>query len=59
MREGAMALKEYRWRGYTWQISDEHLHLYPGAVLVKPEPKEKTKAPANKSRRAPKNKNGS
>ena len=54
-----MALKEYRWRGYTWQISDEHLHLYPGAVPVKPEPKEKTKTPANKSRRAPKNKNGS
>lgn len=52
-----MALKEYRWRGYTWQIADEHLHLYPGAVPVEPLPKEKNNTQVkNKSRRAPKNK---
>lgn len=51
-----MALKEYKWRGSTWQIADEDLGRFPGAVPVeKPKDKEK-KAPANKSRRAPKNK---
>ena len=50
-------LKEYKWRGYTWQIADEDLHLYPGAEEVKPKkktPSTKSKrTPANKSRRAP------
>lgn len=50
-----MALREYRWRGFTWQIADEDLDKYPGAVPVEPLPKKKTKAPT-KSRRAPKNK---
>lgn len=52
-----MALKEYLWRGYTWQIADEDIDRYPGAVLVNRQPKTKTKkTPANKSRRTPKNK---
>ena len=51
-----MALKEYKWRGKTFQIADEDLKFYPGAVPVKPEPQTKiTKAPKNKSRQ-PKNK---
>ena len=50
-------LREYLWRGSTWQIDDKDLHRFPGAVLVKPEQKEKRKTtPANKSRRAPKDK---
>lgn len=50
-------LGEYYWRGSTWQIAEEDLVHYPGAVPVKkPIPKEKKKTPANKSRRAPKNK---
>lgn len=52
-----MALKEYYWRGSTYQIADEDLPRYPGAVLVNKAPKEKkTDAPANKTRRSPKNK---
>ena len=52
-----MALREYRWRGNTWQIADEDLAKYPGAVLVEPvQPKQKRQTPANKSRRVPKNK---
>ena len=57
-----MALKEYFWNGKTYQIADEDLMHYPGAVPVKgetpvkPEPQTKSKkAPANKSRQ-PKNK---
>ena len=57
-----MALKEYFWNGKTYQIADEDLKHYPGAVPVKeeapvkPEPQPKAKkAPANKSRQ-PKNK---
>ena len=50
-------LREYLWRGYTWQIDEKDLHLYPGAVLLKSEPKTKKKPQAsNKSRRAPKDK---
>ena len=50
-------LREYRWRGNTWQIADEDLPKYPGAVLVgQAEPKTKKRTPSNKSRRAPKNK---
>lgn len=60
LRKGAaMSLKEYRWRGSTWQIADEDLPRYPGAVPVNQEPKDNTKkrpVPANKSRRAPKDK---
>ena len=52
-----MALREYRWRGFTWQIADEDIHMYPGAVPVDPLPIEKNKTQVkNKSRRAPKNK---
>lgn len=56
-----MALKEYRWRGSTWQIDDKDLGMFPGAVPVeKPKPngeKKRTPAvPANKSRRTVKNK---
>lgn len=61
MKGNAMALKEYRWRGSTWQIDDKDLEMFPGAVPVeKPKPNGEKKripaAPANKSRRAPKNK---
>lgn len=50
-------LREYRWRGYTWQIADEDLPKYPGAVLIEPaSPQVKKRTPQNKSRRAPKNK---
>lgn len=46
-------LREYYWRGNTWQIADEDLGKYPGAVLVSAEPKEKKKqTPANKTRRS-------
>ena len=52
-----MALKIYKWRGYTYQIADEDLHLYPGAEPVETKSKVKEKkTPANKSRRSPKNK---
>lgn len=52
-----MALKEYIWRGTTWQIADEDLPRYPGAVPVrKPDEEKNRRSPANKSRRAPKNK---
>ena len=59
-----MAMNIYKWRGYTYQIADEDLKYYPGAELVKPEktekeapkPEEKKKAPANKARKAVKNK---
>lgn len=50
-----MALKEYLWRGTTWQIDDKDLPRYPGAVPVTAPPKEKKRTTANKSRR-PKNK---
>ena len=57
LRGAHMALREYRWRGFTWQIADEDVHMYPGAVPVEPMPKEKNNAQVkNKSRRAPKNK---
>ena len=48
-----MALKIYRWRGNTYQIAEEDLRLYPGAVPVEPE-KKAAKAPANKARRTTK-----
>ena len=54
-----MALKEYYWRGSTWQIADEDLRSFPGAVPVDNKPKETAKKrpiPANKARRAPKDK---
>lgn len=54
-----MALKNYRWRGYTWQIDEKDLDKYPGAELIveprKDEAKRRT-SPQNKSRRAPKDK---
>ena len=47
-------LKEYKWRGYTWQIDEKDLDKYPGAVPIeKKEPSEKKEqAPKNKSRSA-------
>lgn len=54
-----MALKEYYWRGTTWQIDDKDLARYPGAVPVDKKPKETAKkrpVPPNKSRRAPRDK---
>ena len=54
-----MALGIYRWRGSTWQIDDKDLGRYPGAVPVDQKLKETAKkraVPANKSKRAPKNK---
>ena len=48
-----MALREYRWRGYTWQIDEKDLEKYPGAELIeKAKPTEKKRTPQNKSRRA-------
>ena len=44
-------LKIYRWRGHTYQIAEEDLDKYPGAVPV-----EKEKKKTTKSRRSPKNK---
>lgn len=47
-------LKEYRWRGSTWQIDDKDLARFPGAELIeakKPDAKKRT-TPQNKSRRA-------
>lgn len=49
-------LKEYRWRGSTWQIDEKDLGRYPGAELIeakKPDAKKRTVTPQNKSRRAP------
>ena len=47
-------LREYRWRGSTWQIAEEDLPKYPGAELIVPAKDESKKrtTPANKSRRA-------
>ena len=49
-----MALKEYRWRGSTWQIDDKDLSRYPGAELIVPakDVSQKRATPQNKSRRA-------
>ena len=49
-------MKQYKWRGSTWQIADEDLHRYPGAVPAETETEKKKKAPANKARREVKNK---
>lgn len=46
-------MKKYKWRGFTYQISDEDLKNYPGAVLLetkaKEEPKNKKRTAKNKS----------
>lgn len=49
-------LREYYWRGYTWQIDDKDIKKYPGAVPVNGPAKKKAPAKSNKSRRAPQNK---
>lgn len=51
-------MKKYTWRGFTYQIADEDLGLYPGAVPVEEEPKEKAAdvKPMNKARKPAKNK---
>lgn len=48
-------MKIYKWRGFTYQIADEDLHLYPGAELVEPK-KEPKKEPQDKVRKTPANK---
>lgn len=48
-------VKQYSWHGSTWQIADEDLHRFPGAVPVE-KPEEKKKTPANKGRKEVKNK---
>lgn len=45
-------MKTYEWRGFRYQIADEDLIFYPGAVEVKPE------KPAEKAKETPKNKSG-
>lgn len=56
-----MAMKKYRWRGYTYKIADEDLAMYPGAIPVEekatvmPETKVKEE-PKNKKRKPAKNK---
>lgn len=45
-------MKEYRWHGHTYQIAEEDLKNYPGAVPVKAE----ANAPQNKARKTVKNK---
>ena len=45
-------MKEYRWHGHTYQIADEDLENYPGAVPVKAE----KEAPKNKARKSAANK---
>lgn len=48
-----MAMKIYKWHGNTYQIADEDLDRYPGAVPVEPKKEKKAeKAPSNKSRKA-------
>ena len=41
-------MKEYKWRGLTYQIADEDLDKYPGAIQIG--------EPANKAAAKPKNK---
>ena len=58
-------MRIYKWRGYTYQIDDKDLGLYPGAELVekkkpeevKPEVKpEKAKKTTPKKKKTPANK---
>lgn len=51
-----MALKKYRWRGFTYKIAEEDLDKYPGAVPVEASAKTPVKAPAVKAKAEPKNK---
>lgn len=50
-------MKKYIWRGTTYQIAEEDLYKYPGAVPVHPEtPKAPEKKAEPKAKKAPKNK---
>ena len=50
-------MKKYIWRGVTYQIAEEDLYKYPGAVPVQPEkPKAPEKKAEPKAKKAPKNK---
>lgn len=51
-----MAMKVYKWRGNTYQIADEDVRLYPGAVPVEAPKKKKEEAPKDKARKTAKNK---
>ena len=48
-----MTIRNYKWRGFTYQIADEDLKNYPGAELIEVKAKE---APKNKKRTSAKNK---
>lgn len=49
-------MKEYRWNGYTFRISDEDLKHYPGAEPIVKLEKKKAEKPKNKKATAPANK---
>ena len=50
-------MKKYIWRGVTYQIADEDLWKYPGAVPVHPEaPKAAEEKPKSKKKTPAKNK---
>ena len=50
-------MKKYIWRGTTYQIAEEDLWKYPGAVPVHSEtPKTPEKKAEPKAKKAPKNK---
>ena len=57
-------MKKYIWRGVTYQIAEEDLGRYPGAIPVEPEkpaveperPKATEKKAESKAKEAPKNK---
>jgi hypothetical protein len=51
-----MALKNYKWRGYTWQFAEGEQPADAVPVdekAAKPASNKAAKAPANKARRAP------
>jgi hypothetical protein len=51
-----MALKNYKWRGYTWQFAEGEQPADAVPVdekAAKPASDKAAKAPANKARRAP------
>jgi hypothetical protein len=51
-----MALKNYKWRGYTWQFAEGEQPADAVPVdekAAKPASNKAVKAPANKARRAP------
>lgn len=49
-------MKEYKWHGLTYQIADEDLCNYPGAIPVGEPDKKADVKPKNKARKPAKNK---